>query len=269
MQVIDVLLFDSPTSVYLKNHDELKINEQVIVSFNGSLELGLVKGSKNIEEEKDIAEFVRTANKEDNIKRCENCKYARTLLPEIKEEANKLGLNMKIGFISTNLDRTKIVVNYTSDERVDFRELIKILGSKYKTRIEMKQIGNRDESKVIGAIGICGRETCCKSFLSDFDKVSIKMAKNQNIALNPTRINGMCGRLLCCLKYEDEFYEEMQKKMPKLSSMVNTPDGIGKVTQTDFLKELVTVEFTKNSDEETTTEIKTYNLTDISKRDNR
>lgn len=171
---------------------------------------------------------------------------------------------MKIGFISTNLDRTKIVVNYTADERVDFRELIKVLASKYKTRIEMKQIGNRDESKVIGAIGICGRETCCKLFLSDFDKVSIKMAKNQNLALNPNRINGMCGRLLCCLKYEDEFYEEMQKKMPKISSIIKTPDGTGKVIALDFLKELVTVEFLKHGDEEST-EIKTFNLSDISK----
>ena len=264
MQMIEVLLFDTPTSVYIKDNDELSTNQRVVISINGSIELGLIKGKKIIDEGKDIAEFVRIANDTDNNKRCENCKYARSLLPEIKTEADKLGLNMKIGFISTNLDRSKIVVNYTSEERVDFRELIKILASKYKTRIEMKQIGNRDESKVLGSIGVCGRITCCKAFLSDFDKVSIKMAKNQNIALNPTKINGMCGRLLCCLKYEDEFYEEMQMKMPKISSIVNTPDGKGKVTQTDFLKELVTVEFNKNSEEDST-EIKTYNLSEIKK----
>ena len=264
MQMTEVLLFDTPTSVYIKTNEKLKKNQRVIVSFNDNLELGLVKGNKTIEVEKDIADFIRIASTEDNQKRCENCKYARSLLPDIKQEANRLNLDMKIGFISTNLDRTKIVVNYTADERVDFRELIKVLASKYKTRIEMKQIGNRDESKVIGAIGICGRETCCKLFLSDFDKVSIKMAKNQNLALNPNRINGMCGRLLCCLKYEDEFYEEMQKKMPKISSIIKTPDGTGKVIALDFLKELVTVEFLKHGDEEST-EIKTFNLSDISK----
>lgn len=264
MQVTEVLLFDTPTSVYINAKKDLKINQRVVVSYNGSLELGLVKGNKTIEDDKDLADFIRLATTADNKKRCENCKYARSLLPVIKQEADNLNLDMKIGFISTNLERTKLVVHYTADERVDFRELIKVLASKYKTRIEMKQIGNRDESKVIGAIGACGRETCCKSFLSDFDKVSIKMAKNQNLALNPNRINGMCGRLLCCLKYEDEFYEEMQKKMPKISSTVKTPDGIGKVTATDFLKELVTVEFVKNGDEEFS-ELKTYNLSEISK----
>lgn len=266
MQVTEILLFDTPSSVFIKKQDDLKINQRVVVSVNGGNELGIVKGEKNIDETKDLANFVRLATDDDNTKRCENCKYARTLLPEIKKEADKLGLNMKVGFISTNLDRSKIVVNYTSDERVDFRELIKVLANKYKTRIEMKQIGNRDESKIVGAIGICGRVTCCKSFLSDFDKVSIKMAKNQNIALNPSRINGMCGRLLCCLKYEDEFYEEMQKKMPKISSMVSTPDGVGKVTDTDFLREKVSVELNK-SNEEDTTEIKVYDLNDIKKID--
>lgn len=264
MLLTEVLLFDTPTSVFIKPDKTLNTNQRVVVSFNGSNELGLVKETKSVDDDVDMADFIRLANDQDNQKRCENCKYTRTLLPEIKQEADKLKLDMKIGFISTNLDRSKLVVNYTADERVDFRELIKVLASKYKTRIEMKQIGNRDETKVIGAIGICGRETCCKSFLSDFDKVSIKMAKNQNLALNPNRVNGMCGRLLCCLKYENEFYETMQKKMPKISSSVKTPDGIGKVVATDFLKELVSVELTKKGDEEST-EIKTFNLSDISK----
>ena len=140
-----------------------------------------------------------------------------------------------------------------------FRELIKILGTKFKARIEMRQIGNRDETKQVGAIGICGRVTCCKAFLNDFDKVSIKMAKNQNISLNPTRINGMCGRLLCCFKYEDDFYAEMQKKMPKENAVVSTPDGKGTVSARDFLRETVSVTFTKDESSET----KIYDLKDI------
>ena len=207
----------------------------------------------------EFAEIVRVANQNDKNQNCENCKYARSLLPEIKQQAEKLNLDMKIGFISVSFDKNKITVNYTADDRVDFRELIKILGTKYKARIEMRQIGNRDETKQIGALGVCGRVTCCKAFLNDFDKVSIKMAKNQNISLNPAKINGMCGRLLCCFKYEDEYYAEMQKKMPKENALVTTPDGKGVVTNRDFLKDLVTVTFTKDD----STEIKTYDLKDI------
>lgn len=246
-------------SVFARVNDNLTKNTRVVVNMADNLELGLVKGVVEMSSP-ELVDVVRLASDEDNKSRCENCKYARTLLPEIKKEADKLKLNMKIGFIGVNLDRSKITVNYTADERIDFRELIKQLGAKYKCRIEMRQIGNRDESKVIGALGICGRETCCKLYLNDFDKVSIKMAKNQNIALNPNRINGMCGRLLCCLKYEDEFYEEMQKKMPKVGASVSTPDGTGKVSATDFLKETVTVTFTKDED---STEVKTYPLEEI------
>jgi cell fate regulator YaaT (PSP1 superfamily) len=190
---------------------------------------------------------------------CENCAFARKILPEIKNEANKLNLDMKIGFISTSLDKSKLCVYYTAEDRVDFRELIKVLGNKYKARIEMRQIGNRDEAKQIGAIGICGKVTCCKQFLSDFDKVSIKMAKNQNISLNPNKINGMCGRLLCCFKYEDEYYSEMQKKMTKLNSTINTPDGKATVASVDFLRETVTVNITKDD----STEQKKFTLEEI------
>ena len=258
MQVMEIVLFNTPMSVYAKETANFKRGDRVVVNNSGSFELGVIKGVVNM----DNAEFVpivRAASKEDNAKHCENCRYTRTLLPEIKKEAEKLNLDMKIGFITTNLDRSKLTVNYTADERVDFRELLKVLGAKYKSRIEMRQIGNRDETKTIGAIGICGRETCCKLYLNDFDKVSIKMAKNQNIALNPTRINGMCGRLLCCLKYEDEFYAQMQKKMPKVNASVTTPDGVGTVATTDFLKETVTVNFMKDDN----TEQKVYDLADI------
>lgn len=261
---IEVLLNNTPVSVKIETEENIKPKTQVVISHSGSLELGTIeRETKNLE--LDLANFVRVATKDDILKNCENCKYTRTLLPEIKKIASDNGLDMKIGFISTNLDRSKLIVNYTSETRVDFRELIKILGAKYKTRIEMRQIGNRDESKMLGAIGMCGRVTCCKLYLSDFDKVSIKMAKNQNLTLNPTRINGMCGRLLCCLKYEDEYYSEMNKLMPRVGSIVKTPDGEGKVTSTDILRETIKVEFSN----EDTTEIKTYTLSEITFKPNK
>ena len=255
MQTIEVQLLNQPTFVSVETNEELCLNDRVIIKFTESLDMGIVKSLNN---NKDIesASFIRKATSEDNIQNCENCKYTRSLLPNIKQTAENLNLDMKIGFIATNLDRSKLTIFYTADERVDFRELVKILANEYKTKIEMRQIGNRDESKQVGALGVCGRVTCCKAYLNDFDKVSIKMAKNQNISLNPTRINGMCGRLLCCLKYEDEYYEEMQKKMPKLNSTIYTPDGKGIVTDRDFLKETISVAFTKDE----TTEVKKYTL---------
>ncbi len=257
---VEVLLTNTPVSVRIKTNETLAPKTRVVVSTaTGGLELGMVKGeTKNMS--LDAAEFVRVANKQDNLDNCDCCRYTRSLLPEIKKIANDLKLDMKIGFIATNLDKSKLIVNYTADDRVDFREMLKILGSKYKTRIEMRQIGNRDESKMLGAIGMCGRVCCCKLYLSDYDKVSIKMAKNQNISLNPNRINGMCGRLLCCLKYEDDYYQEMNEKMPKIGFKVNTPDGVGIVKSTDVIREIVQVEFSSND----TTEIKNYPLTDIS-----
>ena len=262
MQTIELNLLNSPQIVYaIKNNDDHKINDVVIVSINGTQDIATIKNITDVKADVEYCEIVRLATEEDKKQNCENCKFARSLLPEIKQEAEKLNLNMKIGFISVSLDKSKINVNYTADDRVDFRDLIKILGSKYKSRIEMRQIGNRDETKQVGALGVCGRVTCCKAFLNDFDKVSIKMAKNQNISLNPNKINGMCGRLLCCFKYEDEYYAEMQKKMPKENSYVTTPDGKGVVTGRDFLRETVTVTFTKDE----STEIKIYDLKDIQK----
>ena len=260
MQAITLELLNLPQTIYaVKDNDKYKIKDLVVVSINGSLDLAVIKNFTELKQDTEFVQIIRLATETDKKQNCENCKYARSLLPEIKKDVNKLNLNMKVGFISVSLDKSKINVNYTADDRVDFRELIKILGNKYKARIEMRQIGNRDETKQIGAIGVCGRVTCCKAFLNDFDKVSIKMAKNQNISLNPTKINGMCGRLLCCFKYEDEFYAEMQKKMPKENSFVITPDGKGTVLSRDFLKEKISVSFTKDD----TTEIKVYDLKDI------
>ena len=261
MQVIEILLSNSPESVYAEFTDRYQVKDRVIISENGSEDIGVIKGAVEVSSTPEFVDILRTATSDDMRTNCENCKYARSLLSEIKRDAENAGLNMKIGFISTNLNRTKLTIHYTADSRIDFREIVKTLGAKYKTRIEMHQIGNRDETKQIGALGVCGRETCCKAFLNDFDKVSIKMAKNQEISLNPNRINGMCGRLLCCLKYEDDYYEDLQKRMPKLHSTINTPDGRGEVTFRDILHESVTVTFTKDD----TTETKVYTLEELEK----
>lgn len=259
MQLTEIQLQNYGATVHAKAGAGYQPNERVVVSNAGVLELGIVKRDVDMNSD-NLVEIVRRATKEDVLNNCENCKAARKVLGEVKKIADDLKLNMKIGFVVFSLDRSKLTINYTADERVDFREMLKILTSTYKTKIEMKQIGNRDESKAVGALGVCGRETCCKAYLRDFDKVSIKMAKNQGIALNPTRINGMCGRLLCCLKYEDEFYEQMQKKMPRVGFKVTTPDGVGVVSSVDFLKETVTVGFKKDED---TTESKTYPVEEI------
>lgn len=262
MQIIEIQLLNSAETVYADYSNNYQPKDKVVVSINNQLELGTVKTILESKDDVDFVDIVRHATAEDAKKNCENCKYCRSLIADFKTEVENAGLDMKIGFITTSLDRSKLTIHYTADSRVDFREIVKHLGAKYKTRIEMHQIGNRDETKQIGALGICGRETCCKAFLNEFDKVSIKMAKNQDISLNPNRINGMCGRLLCCLKYEDEYYVELQKKMPKLHSYIDTPDGRGEVTVRDLLKESITITFTKGD----TTETKIYTLEELQKK---
>lgn len=260
MQIVEITLHNNNNSVFAKNPKNYADKSWVVVNINGSPEMGIIKQAIN-STPAELYEIIRIANEKDKKQFCENCRHCKTLVADIKKEAEKLKLDMKISFVSTSLDKSKYLISYTADDRVDFRELVKILGNKLKAKIEMRQIGNRDETKVLGALGVCGRVTCCKAYLNDFDKVSIKMAKNQNISINPQRINGMCGRLLCCLKYEDDFYAEMQKKMPKINSTVTTPDGKGVVSNLDFLKEQVGVTFTKDD----TTEIKVYDLSEINK----
>ena len=259
MQVTELIINNLSTLVYSNEKNSFNPKDMVVIRVNDSEELATIK-SKFESNEQESVEILRAATKEDYKQFCDNCHYSRTLLPQVKEEAEKLNLDMKISHVTVSLDRTKTTVCYTADDRVDFRDLIKVLAGKFKSRIEMKQIGNRDETRILGSLGCCGREVCCKAYLRDFDKVSIKMAKNQNIALNPQRINGMCGRLLCCLKYEDAYYDEMQKIMPKMNSYINTPNGRGQVTAQDFLRATVTVSIQKDDE---STEIKTYKLDEL------
>ena len=168
---------------------------------------------------------------------------------------------MKISGIRITLDKSKIVVYFTAENRVDFRELVKELATIYKTRIELRQIGSRDETRIMGGIGPCGERCCCKRFLNDFGHVSIKMAKNQNLSLNPNKISGICGRLLCCLDYENGYYAEMNKVMPQINSLVSTPNGNGIVLYNDILKQTVQVKI----GDENNFEIKTFGLAEIKK----
>lgn len=166
---------------------------------------------------------------------------------------------MNLTDVEYKFDNTKLLFYFTADGRIDFRDLVKNLAAQYKTRIELRQIGVRDEIKRLGGNGVCGRELCCCSFLSDFETVSIKMAKDQNLALNPSKISGCCGRLMCCLKYEDEVYQEKISRLPHVGAIVKTIDGVGEVDNVEILAELLRVRF-KDGD---VYKYKKYNLKDI------
>ena len=224
----------------------LKLDEAVVVENSRGVELGYIAEEiKEIPEEEfteELMPVIRVANKKDLENLEKNKVKEKEAIEKAKELANKYELQMKLVDAEYTLDGTKVIINFTCEDRVDFRDLVKDLAGILKTRIELRQIGVRDKAKEIGGYGSCGRELCCSKFLCDFDSVSINMAKNQNIALNPTKINGVCGRLLCCLKYEDECYKEMGKKLPKIGKKVETEFGEGKVISTDILKQTYRVQ---------------------------
>ncbi len=235
---------------YFKQGDfDIKLRDIVIVDTAKSQELAYVVKTNIEVDEKDYPDLkgiVRIATDKD-IERHNNLyKDYDTTLKQVKDIVAKYELDMKVCDIEFPFEGGKIVINFTSDNRVDFRELVKELASALHSRIELRQIGVRDQAKNIGALGVCGKECCCKEYLSDFDKVSIKMAKNQNLSLNPTKISGMCGRLMCCLAYENDFYAEQNKLMPKINSRVSTPSGVGQVVYNDILKGEVSVRFEKD-----------------------
>lgn len=242
---------------------KLKINDSVVVENSRGIELGFVaENIKEIEESElteELMPVVRIANKKDLSNYEKNNEKSIEALSKAKELVNKYNLQMKLVDAEYTLDGSKVVINFTCEDRVDFRDLVKDLASILKTRIELRQIGIRDQAKIVGAIGNCGKECCCKMYLSDFDKVSIKMAKTQNLSLNPTKISGVCGRLMCCLSYENEYYSEVVTKMPKLNNKVKTKDGIGTVVYNDILKEKVNVKFVSDDN----VKIVTYGIDEI------
>ena len=224
---------------------EVKKGEKVVVETTQGEEIAeVVVPNRMIEEEKltsPLKKVLRLASSRD-LKHAEECRKKEKEAFELcNKKIKEHKLDMTLTDVEYKFDNSKILFYFTADGRVDFRDLVKDLAAVYKTRIELRQIGVRDEVKRIGGNGVCGRELCCCSFLRDFETVSIKMAKEQNISLNPSKISGNCGRLMCCLKYEQEVYEDKLKKLPNIGSIVKTPDGQGEVEGIEPLKEIVKV----------------------------
>lgn len=246
MSICSVKFKDTGKSYYFKYEDfDLKKGLTVVVNTEKGEQFAkvvepLVREVKYIDERK-MKDVIRISTKKDYNNYMSNLKTAAEAVLYAREAAEKLGLDMRIMDASFTLDRKQLIFNFVADERIDFRDLVRDLAFKYKTRIELHQMGVRDKSKEIGGIGPCGRPLCCSSFLNGIDTISINMAKNQNIALNPTKINGACGRLLCCLAYEDEVYEEHRKMLPKIGENLKCPDGEGKVISLDVLNKKYTV----------------------------
>ncbi len=228
----------------------LEKNRSVIVETARGLELGEVAVSNRlIDEEKIVSplkKVIRPANDDDKKTFEENEKRAQEAFKVCEEKIAEHGLNMKLIDVEYTFDSTKLLFYFTADTRIDFRELVKDLAAIYRTRIELRQIGVRDEVKMLGGYGMCGRELCCVNHLSDLNPVSIKMAKEQGLSLNPTKISGACGRLMCCLKNEQEVYEEKLSRLPNNGALVKTPDGEGIVEDVQVLKELITVKIEKD-----------------------
>ena len=188
-----------------------------------------------------LKKVIRKATKDDLRRVAENELKAKNAFTQCEKKIAERGLEMKLVDVEYTFDNSKIVFYFTADGRVDFRELVKDLAGVFKMRIELRQIGVRDEAKMLGGIGSCGRALCCHSWLADFEPVSIKMAKVQNLSLNPSKISGICGRLMCCLKYENDIYMEFRKGMPDIGERVKTPDGVAKVIDTNLLERSVKV----------------------------
>lgn len=239
---------DNGKIYYFKNSNnlELKKNLTVVVETEKGEQFAKVSDIeihdlKNLNLD-DMKSVIRISTKKDYNNYLNNLKDAKMALDFAREEANNLNIDMRIVDALYTLDRKQLTFNFIADERVDFRDLVKSLAAKYKVRIELHQMGVRDKSREIGGIGQCGRELCCSKFLGGMETISINMAKNQNIALNPSKINGACGRLLCCLAYEDDVYLSHREELPKINEYVTTPKGKGKVVSLDILKMKYTVE---------------------------
>lgn len=245
---------------------EIEVGENVIVETARGVEYGkVVLGRREIEDPKILASLkpiIRKATPADDQKNLENKKKSEDAFTICLEKIAKRGLNMKLINAEYTFDNNKVLFYFTADGRIDFRELVKDLAAVFRTRIELRQIGVRDETKMVGGIGICGRELCCHKHLSDFVPVSIKMAKEQNLSLNPTKISGVCGRLMCCLKHEQDTYEYLNDKLPNVGDRVKTNDGlVGEVSSVSVLRQKVKVIVTDDKGDK---DIREYQVEDLS-----
>ena len=264
MRVIGVR-FRTAGKVYYFDPGTLKVRHgsHVIVETARGIEYGTVVGvPMDIKVSKlnlPLKEVIRVATPADTETEQNNRIKEKEAYRICQEKIHAHGLDMKLINAEYTFDNSKVLFYFTSDGRVDFRDLVKDLAGVFRTRIELRQIGVRDEAKMMGGLGLCGRPVCCGAFLGDFQPVSIKMAKEQNLSLNPTKISGVCGRLMCCLKYEEDHYEATRKRMPKVGKEVITPDGNGTVVDLNILKETVRVRIPKGD----STEQKDYPLEQV------
>lgn len=240
--------FRKAGKIYFFDPDGLEITDKddVIVETARGIEFGkVVKAVMEVEDEQvvqPLKKVIRIATEADKVCEAENKIKEKEAVAACIEKIRKHNLVMKLIDCEYTFDRNKLLFYFTADGRIDFRELVKDLAAIFKTRIELRQIGVRDETKMLGSIGICGRPLCCYSHLSEFHPVSIKMAKEQNLSLNPTKISGVCGRLMCCLKYEEETYIELNKKLPDIGDIVTIPSGVdAEVKHVNILRQLVKV----------------------------
>lgn len=257
--------FKKAGKVYYFDPDEFIIESgmNVIVETARGIEFGeAVIANREVSEKEIVAplkKVMRIASAEDIKHSEENSRKEKEAFATCLQKIKDHNLEMKLIDVEYTFDNNKILFYFTADGRVDFRELVKDLASVFKTRIELRQIGVRDESKMMGGIGVCGRVLCCSSYLGEFQPVSIKMAKEQGLSLNPTKISGTCGRLMCCLKYEQDAYEQIIKRAPKTGAIVDTPDGQGVVIETSLLKEIVKVRLDKGNE----TDLKIYKVNEV------
>jgi cell fate regulator YaaT (PSP1 superfamily) len=239
--------FKQAGKIYYFDPGDLGIQKEdhVIVETVRGVEYGhVVVGPKEVDEDDvvlPLKKVIRAADQKDRLAVQENSEAAINAFDTCTSKIIEHKLDMKLVDVEYTFDRNKVIFYFTADGRVDFRELVKDLASIFRTRIELRQIGVRDEAKMLGGIGPCGRMLCCSTFLGDFEPVSIKMAKDQNLSLNPAKISGLCGRLMCCLKYENDEYEDARRELPDVGQKVKTPSGNGRVTGLNILERLVQV----------------------------
>lgn len=245
--------FKKAGKIYYFDPDGIFIEKDqfVVVETARGIEFGKVVIANKLVGEDDVVlplkKVIRLADEKDMLQVDENRLAAREAFDICGEKIAAHNLDMKLVDVEYTFDRNKIIFYFTADGRVDFRELVKDLAAIFKTRIELRQIGVRDEAKMLGGMGPCGRMLCCSTFLGDFDPVSIKMAKDQNLSLNPTKISGLCGRLMCCLKYENDEYESAKEQLPDLGEFIYTSHGSGRVVGLNIMEQVIQIELMKQN----------------------
>lgn len=271
MPIVVGVKFRSNAKVYFFSPGdiEFQLGDGVIVETARGIEFGnIIQTPNNVSDSQIVGQLrqvIRKATDADKQTNEANLAKRANALVQAEEKVKSNNLQMKLIDVDFTFDNSKVIFYFTAEGRIDFRELVRDLASIFRTRIELRQVGIRDEAKLLGGLGPCGRECCCSYFLPDFERVSIKMAKVQGLSLNPTKISGLCGRLMCCLKFENDHYSETAKTMPKQGSVVTTPDGDGIVNSLDMLKCKVRVAFVKDN---MPTEYKDYKLSQLTFKGN-